>query len=460
MKARDIMSSPVVAVTPEVPIRVAAGLLASHGFTALPVVDGDERLIAIVTEADLLRGCYGDGESVEALVREVMTTPVYGMDPEAPVELLARVMVDDRVRCVPVVDASRLVGVVTRRDLVRALAGADVPVAADVRRRLDAWVARDRRPVDAVGGASTGQPVVVGVDGSAAALAAAEWAAAEAARHDVPVELVHAYPLPVRGYPEIALTGNRIRQASAELGRERLDAAERAVRAVAPEVEVSTSLLVGSPAAVLVAASGRARLVVLGSRGPGGFPGLVGSVAVAVSAHGTSPVVVVRRSAPVDGPVVVGVDGSPVSEAAVAFAFEQACLRGVPLIALTAWSDFFAGSRHASRFAAAGARVEAEEHRALAERLAGWQEKYPDVAVSRVVVRDQPVHALLEAGRDACLLVVGSHGRGGFTGMLLGSTGQALVHHAPCPLAIVRPRGGAVAKGPRRPVRPGAGHAG
>ncbi|MBW4717904.1 universal stress protein [Saccharothrix obliqua] len=283
------------------------------------------------------------------------------------------------------------------------------------------------------------EPIVVGVDGSATALSAVRWAAAEAERHRVPVRLVHAYQPPVRGYPEIVLTGNEVREAFEETGRKRLAEAERVVRSTAPGVEVVTSLVIGGPAAVLIGESGRARLVVLGSRGLGGFTGLlVGSVAVAVSAHGACPVVVVREQVPAEGGVVVGVDGSEVSEQAVAFACEQASARRVPLTAVLAWTDFLVDSDYGSRFTVDWAQVEDEERRVLAERLAGWQEKYPDVPVDRVVVRDQPVRALLRAAESAQLLVVGSHGLGGFTGMLLGATSQALLHHASCPLALVR----------------------
>ena len=139
MRARDIMTSPVITVTPDVPIRVAAALMVSHGFTALPVVDGGRRLVGIVTEADLLRGRYTDGEPGDAPVGDVLTTPVCGVDPTAPVGLLARVMVEEGIRCVPVLDELRLVGVVTRHDLVRALARTDASVESEVRERLDAY---------------------------------------------------------------------------------------------------------------------------------------------------------------------------------------------------------------------------------------------------------------------------------------------------------------------------------
>ncbi|MEV8438702.1 CBS domain-containing protein [Actinosynnema sp. NPDC051121] len=139
MRARDIMTSPVITVTGNVPIRVAAALMASHGFAALPVVDGDRRLVGIVTDSDLLRGRYADSESGDTPVRDVLTTPVLGMDPSAPDRCIAGVMVDGGVRCVPIVDGSQLVGVVTRHDLVRALARADASIAVDVRDCLDAY---------------------------------------------------------------------------------------------------------------------------------------------------------------------------------------------------------------------------------------------------------------------------------------------------------------------------------
>jgi nucleotide-binding universal stress UspA family protein len=284
-------------------------------------------------------------------------------------------------------------------------------------------------------------PIVVGVDGSASAVTAAAWAAGEAARLGVPLRLVHAYLLPAQSYPEFTVNGPEVREAFEQQGRQWLHEAAEAARAAVPDVEVGTVLVVDRPAAALIAESRRARMIVLGSEGLGGFSGLLaGSVAVAVSAHGHSPVVVVREPVDERGPVVVGVDGSPVSEQAVAFAFGEASLRGAPLTAVIAWTDFLVvDSVYGSRFTVDWSQVEDQQRRLLAERLAGWQEKYPDVEVTRVVLRDRPVRALLTAAAGARLLVVGSHGHGGFTGMILGSTSQALVYHATCPLAVVRP---------------------
>ncbi len=138
MRARDIMTSPAITVTPEVPVRGAAALLVAHGFTALPVVDDDKNMIGIVTEADLLRNGYVD-ETRGTTVRDMMTSPAFAMDGDAKAEVLARVMLDDRVRCIPIVDGAQVLGVVTRRDLVRALARTDTTVSAEVQRVLDIY---------------------------------------------------------------------------------------------------------------------------------------------------------------------------------------------------------------------------------------------------------------------------------------------------------------------------------
>jgi len=290
----------------------------------------------------------------------------------------------------------------------------------------------DRNPV--------APPVVVGVDGSPSALDAVAWAADECARHHVPLRLVHTYFLPTTGYPNMIVNASEVLAAFDAQGRLWLAEAEAAARAVAPGIAVETALFSGTAIPLLIEESANARTIVVGSRGLGGFTGLLlGSTAVALTAHARCPVVVVRTRVAGAGPVVVGVDGSPASESAIGFAFEAASTRGAPLTAVLSWTDVLVESSfQAVRFSMDWSEVEDEQRRLLAERMAGWQEKYPDVVVERVVVRDRPVRALVRAAQHARLLVVGSHGRGGFTGMLLGSTGQALVHHAPCPVAVVR----------------------
>nr|WP_086668573.1 universal stress protein [Lentzea kentuckyensis] len=119
---------------------------------------------------------------------------------------------------------------------------------------------------------------------------------------------------------------------------------------------------------------------------------------------------------------------------------EIGSMRGAQLTAVMCWQDFMVESSYSEpRFTVDWGKAEDGERRLLAQRLAGWQEKHPDVQVHPVVTRDRPVRALIRYGAEAQLVVVGSHGHGGFAGMLLGSTSQALVYNAPCPLAIVRP---------------------
>lgn len=294
-------------------------------------------------------------------------------------------------------------------------------------------------------GNSIRRSIVAGVDGSAPALRAARWAADEAVRRRVPLRLVQVIDVvsATGGFapPPEFFTGLESE------GRRQLAEAETAIRQDHPELDVAPVLRTAGLVPTLIALSEDAQLMVLGSRGAGGFSGLLaGSTAIALVAHGRSPVAVIRggqadEAPPSQGPVVVGVDGSPTSEPALAAAFEEAAMRGADLVAVHAWVEFTSETAYATarQFLVDWDAVETREREMLAERLAGWQEKYPDVAVRRVVTGGRPARRLIEEAGDAQLLVVGSRGRGGFAGMLLGSTSQALIHHAPCPLLVVRP---------------------
>lgn len=285
-------------------------------------------------------------------------------------------------------------------------------------------------------------PVVVGVDGSTSATQAVRWAAQEAGRRRAPLVLVHVWtPIPVAPLHVGSLVPYH--DALVEQGDQWLSEASAAAREAAPSVVTSTQLVSGSAAGRLIDRSASAGLLVLGSRGLGGFTGLVvGSIAVALATHGHCPVVVVRGADPdtaprQDGPVVVGVDGSPNSRAALDFAFEAAALRGAPLTAVHAWSDLPVTT--VWELTTDWHLVQQNEAEALSQWLADGQARYPDVPVEQVVVREGPAHILLEHARTAQLVVVGSRGRGGFRGLLLGSTSQALIHHAASPVAVIPP---------------------
>ncbi|MBH0121251.1 universal stress protein [Rhodococcus sp. NPDC003382] len=287
------------------------------------------------------------------------------------------------------------------------------------------------------------QPIVVGVDGSPSSLQAVAWAAKEAARRGAPLTLVTTaivsggYVVPI-GMPD---TFYEEEQLEAE---RRLAEAESLVAQVTAghTVEVEKAVSQDAPARELIERSKSARMVVLGANRRGLIErAILGSVSSAVVTHARSPVAVVRGLPHVDvndisGPVVVGADGSKHSEPAIAMAFEEAAMRGAELVAVHAWSDVDVHAPFPSDFD--WAQVEERERATLSESLAGYSGEFPDVPVRTVVVLDRPVRTLRDESEHAQLLVVGSRGRGGFTGLLLGSTSRALLHHVTCPMLVVR----------------------
>ncbi|RBY87742.1 universal stress protein [Blastococcus sp. TF02A-30] len=286
------------------------------------------------------------------------------------------------------------------------------------------------------------RPVVVGVDASDAALRAVRFAADEAIRRAVPLHVVHATSWPFGGLaspPPEEEMAELVRSAAEQVIRTAVEAAT-----AGGSLEVTASVLDGAPVPVLQEASADASLLVVGSRGAGGVAGLlVGSTATGVVHHAQCPVVVLPdpTAAAVQGrrSVVVGVEGRPGEEDLLAFAFDEAVLRGTDLVAVHAWREV-AGevADPALSPLVDWAGVLSDEQRALSEALAGWREKAPDVVVREVVVRDRPVRPLLGVGLTAELLVVGHRGR-----HWLSPTTHAVLHRAPCPLAIVplRPAG-------------------
>jgi nucleotide-binding universal stress UspA family protein len=282
-------------------------------------------------------------------------------------------------------------------------------------------------------------PVVVGVEASTVGRDALDWAAAEAAARSSPLWLVHA-SMPRIDPGSLGLASYAAPQL--DDGGVLEDAARRA-QLVAPELEVVTCLVAGGPVPAILGQ--RAGLVVVGSRRHDGVRGgRSGSVAVALAAHARCPVVVVPPlRAVTPGPsrarVVVGVDGSDLSSAAIGFALGAAAQRGVGVTALHAWTP-----RQPADVGAVGAAGADEaatpdaERRAFDGALARWRQWFPLVEVTTKLVCDDPAQALVRESAGAALVAVGSRGRGRMTGALFGSVSQRVMRTAQCAVAVVR----------------------
>ncbi|MCY7395272.1 MAG: universal stress protein [Nocardioides sp.] len=281
------------------------------------------------------------------------------------------------------------------------------------------------------------QGMVGGIDGAAASDEALAWATEEAVRRDL---TLHCFGASEREVPfpgdELVLPhhfsfGSPDR--TAELVADAVATAQRA----SPRLEVTSQVVAGFAAATLVALSVHADTIVIGNRGHGVLAAaLMGSVATQVTTHARCPVVVVREPEPMpsglDG-VVIGVDTGSTSKPALAYAFQQASDRGCRLdVVHVWWSTVPTGLTDDVR----RDQVTRQEV-GLAKMLAGWTEKYPDVAVHRHLPIGPTVNTLVEESLQSQLLVVGSRGRGGFRRLLLGSVGQGVLQHARCPVAVV-----------------------
>ncbi|MYU24868.1 universal stress protein [Streptomyces sp. SID8352] len=294
--------------------------------------------------------------------------------------------------------------------------------------------------------------ITVGLDGSPESRAAAEWAAREAVLRDLPVTLLHVpHPVPDPMAQAPLLGAETLQHWSERIPRESAEG----LRLRHPAVEVRTEQRPGAPVDVLVEAAAEADLLVLGSRalsGLGGF--LVGSVGQAVVARAEAPVVLVRTGTQAADehvmdatgipsattafrPVVVGVDLARPAEAPLAFALDEARRRGTGLYVVHGWnlSPYYAYSL------AAGVDASDEAARQQAAELTGllhpWRQKYPDVPVTEVSRLGSPARQLIEAARDASLVVVGRRRRRRPFGIHIGSVAHAVMHHSTVPVAVV-----------------------
>jgi len=271
-----------------------------------------------------------------------------------------------------------------------------------------------------------GRPVVVGVDGSEPAFTSVAWAARHASRAGSVLRIVHAF-----GWPLVRVQSGSSRWTRGLRAEAWTFVEEARTRAYAldPELEVRVAVPTSFSGPLLLRESAAASLVVVGTHGLGGFSGLViGSTGIELAARAAAPIVVVRGR-PADeihptAPVLVGYDGSPASDLAVAAGFDYATLhdRSVSLLHV---SSFGGGPGHVTR--------------RMVDLAATWHRVHPETDVDSHEVNGHPAGGLTEASQDAALVVVGSRGRGGFRGLALGSVSQALLHHAHCPVMVLPP---------------------
>ncbi|MFF5289470.1 universal stress protein [Paractinoplanes globisporus] len=280
--------------------------------------------------------------------------------------------------------------------------------------------------------------ILAATDGTDWSMAAVEWAAIEAQRRHTPLRIVHAFDW---DWHESRFDiGNEYVDVSRHLAEGLLAEAYDRARECAPDVGIETEALIGQATPQLLEAARGAELLVVGGRGRGGFTGLrLGSVSHRMAAHSPCPVVVVHGHDVPGGPVIAGVDDSPAADQVLGAAFDEAAVQGCDLIILRSLAPaippWLADVRRADLLSP---EDRAAKLRRIEDQLAPWHDKYPGVRTATVLTHDTAASALILSSRKYRLVVVGSRGHGAVGGTVLGSVGLQLLHHAACPVLIVR----------------------
>lgn len=285
------------------------------------------------------------------------------------------------------------------------------------------------------------QPIVVGVDDSPFSRSALYWAVGEATLRQSQLQVVYAWRSMYRTWPggpglvDLAV-------ASHAYAEERLASLLARVHASDPQTSVTGHVLEGRPSAVLLetVSANQAQMLVVGARGVGGFNGLLlGSVGLHVVTSAPCPVVIVRVARRPVGPIVVGIDGSPESKAVLEAALDEASVRNARLDVVRVLYVHSAAEGVPDRNAALAAE-KSDASDLIAHLVADAASQYPDVKVGIDLPAGYPAETLISASTEASLLVIGSHGGGGFADMGLGSVAHTVVHHARCPVMVLRQR--------------------
>jgi nucleotide-binding universal stress UspA family protein len=294
--------------------------------------------------------------------------------------------------------------------------------------------------------------VVAGLDGSTESRAAAEWAAREAKLRGLPLKIVHVWepvPPPMAQAP---LLGAETHQHWTE--RVPREAAE-GIRMRHPGLEVTTEQLSGGTADALTKTTEDAELLVLGSRGLSGFGGFLdGSVGLSVVAHAARPVILVRAgeqatdehepdptgipsAATPYRPVLLGLDAGSPDDTLIGFAFEAAARRRTGLRVVFGWNlpPYYVYGLSADPLL--HDEIARQQAATLTEALKPWRQKYPNVDVTEEAPSGSPAGRLIDAAREACLVVVGRRIRRSPLGAHIGPVTHAVLHHATAPVAVV-----------------------
>jgi nucleotide-binding universal stress UspA family protein len=295
----------------------------------------------------------------------------------------------------------------------------------------------------------TVQPlIVVGVDGSWRRTGALEWALHEALLRRTPLRAVHVVDHHAQSYGPVDIDGQRYMPVPVDDEATMLmEEVARHVRAVDPALDLDADIVAGPPGRKLAEIGADARMLVVGRRGLGTFTRLlIGSTSEAAANHAQGPVVVVpddwQPQRHHGGPIVVGVDGTSPSEAALEFAFEAATVHDVPLWMVHVWDVPPAAAWDTAAISDVQDRWKAIAERTLDQVAEQWHRKYPDVDLRQKVRQSHPVLGLLDAATatDAQLLIVGGRRQNRMTGLLLGSVARGVLHHATWPVAVVHER--------------------